>query len=297
MKPASLNAAISIRTAYSGPTQPPPYADVVGEDGLQRYKYRGTDPNHYQNRALRKAYEDGLPIVWFVGVAPGHYEPIFPVYVIADDPTRLEFTLAVDEGQRHLGAADLAADARAYALRLTKQRLHQPVFRRQVLLAYDGKCSICRLKHVELLDAAHILADGTPHGQPVVPNGISLCKIHHGAFDANILGIRPDLTLHVRADVMDEVDGWMLAGGIQGVHNRPLEILPKSRASSSHTPTLQTSSSEHPARASTFSMFLNTWRVCASMPPRTTSPFSSTGTWPEMKTKSPARVAGENGRA
>lgn len=231
MKPASLNAAISIRTAYSGPTQPPPYADVVGEDGLQLYKYRGTDPNHYQNRALRKAYEDGLPIVWFVGVAPGLYEPIFPVYVIADDPTRLEFTLAVDEGQRHLGAADLAADARAYALRLTKQRLHQPVFRRQVLLAYDGKCSICRLKHVELLDAAHILADGTPHGQPVVPNGISLCKIHHGAFDANILGIRPDLTLHVRADVMDEVDGWMLAGGIQGVHNRPLEILPKSRAS------------------------------------------------------------------
>ena len=68
-------------------------------------------------------------------------------------------------------------------------------------------------------------------GQPVVPNGVSLCKIHHGAFDANILGIRPDLTLHVRADVMDEVDGWMLAGGIQGVHNRPLEILPKSRAS------------------------------------------------------------------
>lgn len=230
MKPKALEAAISIRTAYTEPTQTPPYADSIGSDGLQRYKYRGDDPNHYDNRALRRAFHDRLPIVWFVGVARGRYEPIYPVYVIADDPANLEFTLAVDEGQLHLGTGDLSVDARAYALRLTKQRLHQPIFRRQVLLAYDGKCSICRLKHLELLDAAHILADGKPNGQPVVPNGISLCKIHHAAFDANLLGIRPDLTLHVRDDVLQETDGWMLAGGIQGVHNTSLEILPRARA-------------------------------------------------------------------
>lgn len=230
VKPAGLAAAISIRTTYTGPNETPPYADLVGADGLQKYKYRGTDPNHHQNRALRRAFEDQLPIVWFVGVARALYEPLFPVYVIGDDPVALEFTLAVDEGQRLLTPGDVSEDSRAYALRLTKQRLHQPIFRTQVLLAYGGKCSICRLRHTELLDAAHILADGTPNGQPVVPNGIALCKIHHGAFDANILGIRPDLTIHVRDDVMDESDGWMLAGGIQGVHNTPLEILPKARA-------------------------------------------------------------------
>ena len=56
---------------------------------------------------------------------------------------------------------------------LTKARLHQRVFRSQVLLAYDGRCAICRIRHTELLDAAHIIADGKPNGEPVVPNGLS----------------------------------------------------------------------------------------------------------------------------
>lgn len=230
VKPKDLNAAISIRTTFSTNWEEPPYEDKVGPDGLQRYKYRGTDPDHYQNRALRRAFEDRLPLIWFVGVAKGLYEPIFPVYVIDDDPSRLEFTLALDEGQRHLTPGDTNLDVRDYALRLTKQRLHQPVFRKQVLLAYDGKCSICRLKRVELLDAAHIIADGRPHGLPVVPNGISLCKIHHAAFDSNIMGIRPDLSLHIRDDILRETDGWMLTGGIQAIHNKRLEILPRVKA-------------------------------------------------------------------
>ena len=58
-----------------------------------------------------------------------------------------------------------------------------------------------------------------------------MCKIHHAAFDNRIMGIRPDLTLHVRQDVLDEIDGWMLKGGIQGVHNQKLAVIPKSRAS------------------------------------------------------------------
>ena len=125
-------------------------------------------------------------------------------------------------------AAD--ADTRAYAMTLTKRRLHQPVFRMQVMLAYGSRCAICRLAHPELLDAAHIIEDGKPKGTPVVPNGLSLCKIHHAAFDAKILGVRPDLTLHVRHDVLEEVDGWMLKGGIQGVHNKQLEVVPGSSA-------------------------------------------------------------------
>jgi hypothetical protein len=44
-----------------------------------------------------------------------------------------------------------------------------------------------------LLDAAHIVADKDERlGQPVVPNGILLSKIHHAAFDAHLIGIDPD---------------------------------------------------------------------------------------------------------
>ena len=45
---------------------------------------------------------------------------------------------------------------------------------------------------MELLDAAHILPDRHPKGEPIVTNGLGLCTIHHSAYDANIIGIDPD---------------------------------------------------------------------------------------------------------
>ena len=230
-KPAGFEAALAIRTTFTPPGQVPPYADLVGGDGLQRYKYRGDDPHHSENVALRRAHASGKPLIWFVGVASGWYEPIYPVWVVADEPEKLQFALAVDEGQRFVTPAAVKdADTRRWVERLTKQRLHQRVFRSQVLLAYKSRCAICSIRHNELLDAAHIIPDGRPHGEPVVPNGLSMCKIHHAAFDTQILGIRPNLTVHVRQDVLDEVDGWMLKGGIQGVHNASLSVVPRARA-------------------------------------------------------------------
>jgi len=229
-KPAGFDAALAIRTTFTAPGQLPPYADSVGGDGFQRYKYRGNDPEHPENVALRRAHETGKPLIWFIGVAPGSYEPIYPVWVVGDEPHDLQFALAVDEGQRFITPGVGDPDTRRWVERVTKQRLHQRVFRAQVLLAYDGRCAICKIRHAELLDAAHIIADGRPRGEPVVPNGLSMCKIHHAAFDHRILGIRPDLSLHVRQDVLDEVDGWMLKGGIQGVHNTSLAVVPAVRA-------------------------------------------------------------------
>ena len=40
-----------------------------------------------------------------------------------------------------------------------------------------------------------------------MPNGLSMCKIHHAAFDAHVLGIRPDLLVEIREDVLRKIDG------------------------------------------------------------------------------------------
>lgn len=230
-KPAGFDAALAIRTTFTPPSRVPPYNDAIGPDGLQRYKYRGTDPDHPENVALRRACEQRLPLIWFVGIAPAVYEPIYPVWVIGDDPTQLEFTLALDAGQRFVTPGQgMDEDTRQYVERLTKQRLHQRVFRSQVLLAYEVHCAVCNLGHQKLLDAAHIIPDGRPHGEPLVPNGLTLCKIHHAAFDSSILGIRPDLTLHIRQDILDEHDGPMLRHGLQELHNRRLMKTPRTRA-------------------------------------------------------------------
>jgi putative restriction endonuclease len=214
-KPAGMSAALSIRTTYTSPDQPPPYEDDLGLDGYVRYKYRGTDPDHSDNRALRGALASHTPLIYFVGIDKGMYSAHYPVWIVGEDMARLEFTVAVDEAQRPTGIVELVWPTKAYALRLTQQRLHQPVFRTRVLLAYGDACAICQLRHADLLDAAHIIPDTQPHGDAVVPNGLALCKIHHAAYDRNLVGIRPDLVVEIQPSVLAEIDGPMLRHGLQ----------------------------------------------------------------------------------
>src|SRR6266478_78315 len=90
-------------------------------------------------------------------------------------------------------------------------RLHQASFREAVITAYGGRCALSRLPEPVLLDAAHIVADTDEQlGQPVVPNGLPLSKIHHAAFDAHLIGIDPDYRLHVSERLLGQNDGPML---------------------------------------------------------------------------------------
>src|SRR5439155_26340260 len=105
---------------------------------------------------------------------------------------------------------------RRYATRATIVRLHQQSFRMRVLQAYRERCAICRLRHQELLEAAHILRDGHPRGRPIVPNGLALCSLHHAAFDRNVLCVGPDLTVEDRVDILDGADGPKQVHGLLG---------------------------------------------------------------------------------
>jgi putative restriction endonuclease len=215
--PAELAATLSILSQPKGP-----YDDEQTADGLLRYAYRHGDPSGGDNRKLRRAAELGVPLILLRGIAPAVFVPVFPVYVVADDPVGRFVEIAVDESLRFLSGRD-GEDVRRYAERLTRLRLHQPVFRAQVLRAYDGSCAVCRLRHLDLLDAAHILGDAE-HGQPVVTNGLAMCKIHHAAYDRGIVGVRPDYVVEVRADVLGEIDGPMLRYGLQEMHGGRLHV-------------------------------------------------------------------------
>src|SRR5690606_32731714 len=154
-----------------------------------------------------------------------YYTPVMPVYVVDDYPEQREFIVALDESFRFMGETrTLSEPQRAYARRLAKQRLHQPAFRTRVLLAYSTQCAVCCLRHGSLLDAAHIVPDSHELGTPTTPNGLSLCKIHHAAFDQNMLGITPKYEVQIAFDVLEEVDGPMLKHGIQEMHGRQLTV-------------------------------------------------------------------------
>ncbi|HEY7175584.1 MAG TPA: HNH endonuclease [Micromonosporaceae bacterium] len=224
-KPARLTAALTIRTTYTHPGAEAPYDDEVGTDGTLRYKWRGTDREHADNRALRDAMTRQAPLAYFYAVARGVYAAVYPVFLIDEDETLREFAVALGDARDELESHSLLD--RRYTQRLTRQRLHQVVFRPRVLRAYETRCAVCRLRHASLLDAAHILPDNHERGDPIVPNGLAMCKIHHAAYDANILGIRPDSVVEIRREVLAEIDGPMLRHGLQETHGSAL-YLPRS---------------------------------------------------------------------
>jgi putative restriction endonuclease len=137
--------------------------------------------------------------------------------------------VTVDE-HRFAALGDVADESlettirRRYATRLVQQRLHQQEFRERVLEAYQRHCAICRLKRDRLLEAAHIIGDREERGAPTVTNGIALCSLHHSAFDAHLIAIRPDYRVEVREDVLHETDGPMLLHGLQGFDGQSIRL-------------------------------------------------------------------------
>lgn len=209
------------------------YDDGDHGDSLYRYSYEkqppGKDPRGGSNRKLREAMELSLPIIMLRKVAPGQFVPVMPVYVVAEEPVHRRFLLALDESLRFFSdPSHLTEDQRRYAQRVVRQRLHQPEFRGKVLLAYENTCAVCTLKKAPLLDAAHITPDSDEQGLPQVTNGLSLCKIHHAAYDQNILGISPDYIVQINSEILHEIDGPMLKHGIQEMNQRKLWI-PRTR--------------------------------------------------------------------
>jgi putative restriction endonuclease len=155
------------------------------------------------------------------------------VYIVGDDLKTQTFSVAVDDRIVSASAVSRVAESmddvrRTYVTAAVQRRLHQRSFRERVIEAYREHCAVCKLRHRELLEAAHILPDGHPNGLPVVPNGLALCKLHHAAFDAHILGIRPDYLIEIRTDVLAEKDGPMLKHGLQGFNGEHL-IVPTRR--------------------------------------------------------------------
>jgi putative restriction endonuclease len=216
-----------------------PYKDeLTGADGILRYAYRADDRGHHENRGVRLAMERRTPLIYLYGIAVGKYVPAWPVMIVGDDQQRRMFTVQLEDtaavrrgvtgvadgtATSDVAPADPAAAARrSYITRTFQARLHQRAFRVRVLDAYRAQCALCRLRHEELLDAAHIIADTEPDGEPVIPNGLALCKLHHAAYDRHFLTVTPDYVIKVRPAILREEDGPMLLHGLKEMHDRPI---------------------------------------------------------------------------
>lgn len=236
-KPRQLQYLLSIRTVFPRAGNRIWYDDqrqvhqqiYEGEDTID-YAFMGTDPGAPENQWLKTAMEQRIPIIYFLGVAPGKYEAVRPAFVVDWSAAKRSAKIAFGEhpipSTRELPAS---AAERRYALRLVKQRLHQSTFRQAVIDAYQTRCALSGLPEPLLLDAAHIVADAhEKFGQPVIQNGLPLSKLHHAAFDAHLLGIDPDFRIHVSKRLLAQKDGPILEA-LKGIHGAQLHLPKRSQ--------------------------------------------------------------------
>ena len=217
-KPQQMRFLLSIKTVFPKPGGKVWYDDqhevhrqIYEGDETIDYAFMGQNPDAADNRWLREAFEHRVPIIYFLGIAPGRYHALMPAFIAGWDSGALKARVAFGEPEQATLAPPENAPERRYALRAVQQRLHQASFREAVITAYNGRCALSGLPEPLLLDAAHIVDDKDQRfGQPVIQNGIPLSKIHHAAFDAHLIGIDPNYRLHVSERLMVQKDGPML---------------------------------------------------------------------------------------
>jgi len=232
-KPRQMGWLLSLRTVFprSGARiwyddQREAHRQIYAGDEAIEYAFMGTDASSADNRWLREAMEEQIPFIYFLGSSPGKYQPIIPAFVVGWEPSRLR-ALLVFGALVGASAAALppASPERRYALREVKQRLHQASFREAVLAAYGGQCAISRLPERTLLDAAHIVMDANEQlGQPIIPNGLPLSKIHHAAFDAHLMSVDPDYRIHVSDLLLELHDGPFLELGLKQIDGERISL-------------------------------------------------------------------------
>jgi putative restriction endonuclease len=218
VKPQQMRFLLSIKTVFPKPGAKVWYDDqrevhrqIFESEESVDYAFMGRDPDAADNRWLRDAFENQIPVIYFLGIAPGRYQAILPTFVAGWDGNALKARIIFGDPDEQTIAAPENALERRYALRAVKQRLHQASFREAVITAYNGRCALSGLPEQRLLDAAHIISDKDERlGQPIVSNGLPLSKIHHAAFDAHLIGIDPDYRLHVSERLLNQHDGQML---------------------------------------------------------------------------------------
>lgn len=206
-----------------------PYDDRELSSGILEYHFERSGPESCSNRYLATAAGRGTPLILLRGVADALYEVIFPVFIRGLDPltrtAQIHFGEALDDGFHNAEGDMVAAEPlpRVYRPVEAMVRGHQAAFRTRVLMAYGYRCALTGFPLPDLLEAAHIIPDSRD-GEASVRNGIAMSRLHHAAYERNLLGIDPDGRIHLSETVRAARDGPLLDHGLHSLDGRILHL-------------------------------------------------------------------------
>ncbi len=218
-KPKQMSAALSIKTTVPRIGRSRWYRDqdldsnLDYDTGLIRYDLAHGGPNNPTNQALLAARRRGAPLIYFMGLAPATYLPIFPIWIKEFKQEEGYVLLTTDDFEvPGVRSSNIIRDSivASYSQTMTRTRIHQAKFSFRIKTAYQWRCAFSGLPVRELLVGAHIVPDAEG-GPPSIQNGICMSALHHLAFDRHLIGIDPDFRVQVSSQLHDQEDGDLLA--------------------------------------------------------------------------------------
>ncbi|WP_394253536.1 HNH endonuclease [Arthrobacter pityocampae] len=224
--PPGFDIPVSLTLSPSAPASGIGLARAVDDAGMLRYPHKKQGRTARADQGLLSALEARVPLVVLAPMDDSTYQAVFPVYVHRYLHRDRVFELDVSGAYLSLRAGIAPEYERRWTIGTTRQRLHQPVFRRDVLQAYNSQCAVCGLGIAGLLDAAHIVPDRDEYGIASVINGLALCKNHHAAFDAGLFAVAEDLTIHISDSIMNSGPDEAVDRLLKNYDGRKLTVIP-----------------------------------------------------------------------
>src|SRR5262249_31328555 len=100
-KPRQMRFLLSVNTVFPKTGNRVWYDDqrevhrqIFDGDELVDYAFMGSTRDAADNRWLREAFETQIPIIYFLGIAPGRYQAMLPAFVSGWDPDALRARIA-----------------------------------------------------------------------------------------------------------------------------------------------------------------------------------------------------------
>jgi hypothetical protein len=129
-KPKQMRFLLSIKTVFprSGARvwyddQREVHRQIFEGDESVDYAFMGTNPDAADNRWLRQAMENQVPLIYFLGIAPGRYQAMVPTFNVGWDARALKARIVFGVPDEDVARPPETATERRYALREVKHRL------------------------------------------------------------------------------------------------------------------------------------------------------------------------------
>ncbi len=160
----------------------------------------------------------------FIGTYAQYLEPLHDTGAVPAEVALLGRIANAPEGVADAEIAASVAKPRQYAVTETRRALRSLDFSARVLSAYGNRCAMCGVQ-LKLLEGAHIVPVSEPESTDETANGISLCVLHHQAYDRSLITFSPDYAIRVSESKVAELRAANLHGGLQRFRDNLREVI------------------------------------------------------------------------